>query len=72
MPVAGFPEVEVKLAPGGRFVAEREIAPGTPGFDALMMKARSAPTGEVSEPGTTSEGGPLMASACTEMMIVTE
>lgn len=55
--------MEVKLAPEGRFVAERDIAPGTLGFDALTVKMRSLPIDEASELGTASIGGLLTATA---------
>jgi len=50
-PEAGFPFVEVKLAPLGKFEAESVIASGSLGLDALIVNSSGKPMEVFAEPG---------------------
>ncbi len=71
--MAGFPVVEVKVAPGGKLRAVNEIAPATPGFDALTVKVSIEPTVALSAPGTTRKVGGMevLATVMTTEIVTT-
>ncbi len=53
----------MKVAPEGKFAADSDIAPATPGFDALTVKVSNEPTVALSGPGTARKPETMEALA---------